>query len=87
VRPGGLDQLPHLVDERRQRRRLECVDPPLPERTDRDKACAGEGLEVLGGLRLTQAGELGQLTDRSGAFGEELDDAPPLSPDVPRWPP
>jgi hypothetical protein len=49
----------------------------LPERVDGHEACPGKGLEVLGGLWLAQAGELRQLADRPGSFGEELDDLPP----------
>jgi hypothetical protein len=77
VRRGGVDQLPYPVGERLQGRRLERVHPALAQRVHRDEACAGERLEVFGGLRLPQPGALGQLADRPGPFRQELDDAPP----------
>jgi hypothetical protein len=70
-------QLPQPPREVRERRGLESVDAALSQRVDGDEARAGEGLQVLGCLRLTGAGQLGQFTDGAGPLGEQLDDAPP----------
>ena len=76
VRVDPLHQLAQPALERRQRRGLDRVDAPLPEREDGDQAGAGQRLQVLRGLRLPEAGRLGELADRPGPLGEELHDAP-----------
>jgi hypothetical protein len=73
----GLDQRPQPGRERVQRPGLDRVDAALAEREHRDEAGAGEGLQVLGGLRLPEPGQLSQLADRPGPLGKKLDDAPP----------
>jgi hypothetical protein len=77
VRLDGADQFPQPFHESGERACFDRVDPALPQRGNGDEPGAGEGLQVLGGLRLPQAGELGQLADGPRPLREELHDAPP----------
>ncbi len=48
----------------------------LAEREDGHDPGPREGLEVLGGLGLAEAGQLRELTDRARPVGQEFDHAP-----------
>jgi glucose-1-phosphate thymidylyltransferase len=79
VRLDRLHEPAQPVLEVPQRRGLDRVHATLPEGIGRDESGAGERLQVLGRLRLAQAGQLRQLADRPRALREELDDARPGS--------
>lgn len=70
MRFDGREQFPQSPLEGFEWFGLDRVDTALPEWKDGDQTRPGQRLQMLGGLRLAQTGQLGQFADRAGALGE-----------------